>query len=228
MEGMTYDQAKIVTLKMADFHAQWWNSPRLSSFSWMPGPGAMESGPAIGRYKEMWADCLKTPEFLDLLPVGGLEIGNQICNARSRLAESTPSDGLTMIHCDLRADNMFFDWNTPHDPLILFDWSVASPARGVSDLSFFFGFSLASSLRREVEHELLGLYLFRLKQNGISEYTREECWHDYLRGLLVRTDIAITTYSRADLSSARGRKVAESIIRRWFAALVDNHATGIL
>jgi hypothetical protein len=228
LDGLSFEQVKIITLKIADFHAYWWNHNNLYSFPWMPKPGSPERKADIPAYKSYWATCSKDNEFKQILPKGGWEAGQKISDQRAWLDETEPKNNLTIIHMDLRADNMFFDYENRENPLILFDWSVANVARGVVDLSFLLGFSLDINLRRETERDILKLYWDRLNEKGITGYSFEECQKDYLRGLILRTDIPITTYARADRSSPRGAKVARIMLQRWFTSLLDNNAVNIL
>ncbi len=229
LEGLTYEQTKIIALKMADFHARWWDDENLLSFPWMPKPKEPERmAMLINRFRANWDACARIEDFRKLLPDGGWEAGLKINKQRQWLIENMPGDKLTILHFDLRADNLFFDWDTPQDPLIVFDWSLAAIGRGVVDISFMLGFSLATELRRQVEKDVVKLYHQRLLDRGISGYTFDECWTDYLRGLLQKTATLLTAFSRVPHNDPRGTKLVNITVNRWFSAIVDNEATSLL
>jgi Ser/Thr protein kinase RdoA (MazF antagonist) len=142
--------------------------------------------------------------------------------------ENMPDDKLTIFHFDLRADNMFFDWDTPEDPLVVFDWATLGIGRGARDLSVPLGLSMATELRRQVEKDIVKVYHQRLLDRGISGYSFDECWTDYLRGLLQKTLMPIATFSRLDLSDPRAKKLANVATHRVFSAVLDNQATSLL
>ncbi len=179
----------------------------------------------IGGY---WDACVQIEDFRKALPERGWEAGLRIYEQFSWLVENAPEDKLSILHFDLRADNLFFDWDTPEDPLIVFDWSLAYLGRGVFDLSFTLGFSLATDLRRQVEKDIVKLYHQRLLDRGISGYSFDECWTDYLTGLLVKTITTLATFSLADRSDPRAKKLVNVTMHRWFSAVVDNQATSLL
>jgi len=229
LEGLTYEQTKIIALKIADFHARWWDDENLFSFPWVlkikePDMAAM----FIDNFRAYWNACAQIEDFRKVLPDGGWEAGLKINEQRPWLIENAPDDKLTIFHYDLRADNMFFDWDNPEDPLIVFDWSLASIGRGVSDISFLLGFSVATELRRQIENDMVKLYYEHLLDRGISGYTFDECWTDYLKGLLQKTNIPLATFSSLDHSDPRSTKLVNIMLDRLFSAILDNDATSIL
>ncbi len=228
LEGLTYQQTKIIALKIADFHARWWDDENLFSFPWLlnikePDRAAF----FIDNRRANWDACTRIEDFRQALPDGGWEAGLKINEHFAWFMESMPDDKLTILHWDLRADNLFFDWDTPQDPLVVFDWATPSIERGARDLSFTIGFSMATELRRQVEKEIVKLYYQRLLDRGVSGYSFDECWTDYLRGLLFLTNLPLITFSRADLSNPRGTKLANVATQRCFSAVVVNDATSL-
>ncbi len=229
LEGLTYEQTKIITLKMADFHARWWDDENLLSFPWVIKPKEPDMmANLIGIFRAYWDACVQIEDFRKALPEGGWEAGLKIYEQCPWLMENAAEDKLTILHFDLRADNVFFDWDTPEDPLIVFDWGLAYIGRGVFDISFTLGFSLATELRRQIEKDIVRLYYDHLLDNGVSGYTFNECWADYLRGLLLKTITTLATFSTVDHSDPRAKKLVNTTVNRWFSAVVDNEATSLL
>lgn len=229
LEGLTYEQTKIVALKLADFHARWWDAENLLSFPWMQKLRGSDLTVRLTEgFRAMWDICAQLEDFRLVLPDGGWEAGLKMYQQRQWLLENMPGDKLTIFHFDLRADNMFFDWDTPEDPLIVFDWATPTIGRGVMDLSVTLGFSIATDLRRQVEKDMVKLYYERLLDRGVSGYSFDECWTDYLRGLLEKTGLPIAGYSSKELSDPRLKKLVRIMLQRCFSAIVDNEATSLL
>ncbi len=229
LEGLTYEQTKIIALKIADFHARWWDDENLLSFPWLLNPkepGLMTF--ASNRFRANWDACAQIEDFRKALPDGGWQAGLKIYEHFAWLMENMPGDKLTILHFDLSADNMFFDWDTPGGPLVVFDWATAAIGRGIIDLSLTLGFSMAIELRRQVEKDIVKLYHQRLLDRGITGYTFDECWTDYMRGLLLRTSRPLNTFSIVDLSDPRAKKLANIATHRLFSAVVDNDAISLL
>ncbi len=229
LEGITYQQMKIIALKMADFHARWWDDENLFSFPWLVNRKEPEQMAfSINFLRNSWDACAQIEDFRQALPDGSWEAGLKFYEHLPWLVENMPEDKLTIIHFDLRADNMFFDWDTPQDPLVVFDWATPSIGRGARDLSVPLGFSLATELRRQVEKDIVKLYHQRLLDRGIAGYSFDECWTDYLRELLWGIGFPLVTFAGADLSDPRGTKLASIMAQRCFSAVLDNEATSLL
>lgn len=229
LKGLTEKQLRQVILKIADFHAYWWNSEDLASIPWMPGPRSAAAYALVGFYRGCWDVAVNVPEFLAALPKGGKEAGLKIYECYQWMVEdSAPSDNLTITHFDFRGDNLFFDESNQENPVVVFDWGAASIYRGPIDVAYLVGGSVSLELRRKVEKDMLNLYYDRLLEKGVRGYPFEECLRDYLGGLLVYAYIPVLAYSRLDLSSDRGKELAALLTERHFSSIVENNATSIL
>jgi hypothetical protein len=228
IKGLDYEMTKTVALKVADFHARWWDSPELQKFTWMPKPGDALFTAFMGFYRSCWDVAVQSPDFLAALPPGGREAGLKIYEHFPWLIETTPNNHLTIAHFDFRADNLFFDFGNKEDLIIVFDWQAANVNRGVIDLSYLLGGSISADIRRKSEKEILRLYHQRLIDRGVRGYSSDECWADYLKGTLVYAYIPVLAYSQLDISDDRAKKLATMLTQRHFGTIVENSAASIL
>ena len=229
LKGLTETQLRQTIVKIADFHAYWWNSRELVKISWMPGPRSQAAFALVGFYRGCWDMAVNVPEFLNTLPPGGKEGGLQIYEYFQWMVEdAAPDDNLTITHFDFRGDNLFFDESNRQDPVVVFDWQVASIYRGPVDVAYLISGSVAPELRRRAEREMLNMYYKRLQSRGVRSYTFEDCLYDYLGGILVYAYIPVLAYSRLDMSSERGKELAKIATQRHFSAIVDHDATRYL
>ena len=226
--GLDNDQTKLAALKLADFHARWWDAEDLFSFPWMPKPRGPEAMALIDTFRVCWDVSAQNEDFVKALPEGGREAGLKIYEHFPWLIESVPDNHVTICHIDYRVDNMFFDWDTPSDPLIVFDWGGASISRGVMDLAYLLGGSVATDLRRAVEKDVVRLYHERLLERGVSGYSFDECRNDYRKGLLFFTFIGVLAVASLDMSDPRGTELLRVAVPRYFTSIVDNDATSVL
>ena len=226
--GLTPEQAKLVTLKLADFHARWWDAEDLWSFPWMPKPRDESAMALIDIFHACWDTCAADKNFRKALPEGGWEAGLQINKHFQWLIETVRDDNATIVHSDFRADNMFLDRNTPDDPLVVFDWQVTQVGGGPCDLAYLLGASMTIDIRRQVEEDLVASYYERLVERGVSGYSFEECQTAYLKGLLGWTIIGVLAFARLDTSDPRGTELLSVGLDRWFTSIVDNDATSVL
>jgi hypothetical protein len=229
VKGLSEAQLRQTVIKIADFHAHWWDSKELQAITWMPGPRSQAAYALVGFYRSCWDMAVQVPEFLSALPQGGKEAGLKIYEYYPWLVEdAAPYDNLTITHFDFRGDNLFFDESNPGDPVVVFDWQAASKYRGPIDVAYLVGGSVSVELRHKVEKEMLDLYYHRLLERGVKGYPFEECQRDYLGGLLLYAYIPVLAYSRLDISSERGKEIARTLTQRHFSAILDNNAIGFL
>ena len=226
--GLDNDQTKLVALKLADFHARWWDAEDLFSFSWIPKPKGPETMAVIDTFRLCWDVAVQIEDFVKALPDGGWEAGLKIYEHYPWLIESVANKHLTINHLDFRVDNMFFDWATADDPLIVFDWGGVSISRCVMDLAYLLGGSVATDIRRTVEKDVVRLYYERLLERGVSGYVFDECWNDYLKGLLFFIFIGVLAVASLDMSNPRGTELLRVAIPRYFATVIDNDAISVL
>ena len=78
------------------------------------------------------------------------------------------------------------------------------------------------------EKELVHLYHERICNNGVTEYTFDECWTDYLKGFLILAITPIGAFSNKSKRGGREELLKRQTLHRWFTAILDNDATSIL
>ncbi len=227
IKGLDYERTKQVALMLADFHSHWWDTEELKSLTWMPGPGSPEAMALIDTYRGGWDFSIQSEVFAAALPEGGREAGIKIHEHYPSLIETAADNNLTITHFDFRVDNMFFDSENKENPIIVFDWGSASVYRGIIDLSYFLGGSITVDLRREIQEDIVKLYHRRLLEKGVSGYSYDECWNDYLMGTILYAYLPVLAFSSLDMSDERAKELGKLIINRHFATIVDNNSTSI-
>ncbi|UCG54006.1 MAG: phosphotransferase, partial [Dehalococcoidia bacterium] len=228
LNGINYEQAKAITLAIAEFHARWWDDTNLSTCSALRPPTDTVSEFEIDFFRTSWEMCSAREDFRQYLPEGGFEVSKLLYEKYHLLKDNNPEDKLTIVHSDFRADNVFIDDNNEEQPVIVFDWALAIVWRGVADISFLLGTSVDTDLRRNIEKDLIQQYYNRLIECGVKRYSFDECWTDYLKGYLYFTTNPLAIFALGDRSSARGKKRSVQPVGRWFSAIIDNDAISLL
>lgn len=95
----------------------------------------------------------------------------------------------TLIHCDLRLDNVFFfpddaDASRDEERAAVFDWQLAGRGPGPYDLAYFLSSALPAATDDDTVRELVKIYAEELAASGVEGYDLETCTRDYHRGLL--------------------------------------------
>jgi aminoglycoside/choline kinase family phosphotransferase len=228
VEGLDYEQTKQAIISIADFHARWWDAPDLLSFDWIPKPHddtlAMSF---IDTFRNSWDLAVKSQEFLDFLPEGGLEVGKKIYKHFPWLLSGVPDENLTIVHFDYRADNMFFDSENSENPVITIDWQLPLISGGILDVAYLLSGSIKIDLRRKIETEIIKLYLKQLEENGITGLDFDTAWDAYLRSLMAYAYLPPLSFTRLDGSDPRAIELGKAHFNRLYGAIIDNDATSL-
>ena len=224
IEGCTFAQALEVTTEAARLHSQFWSEQVGDRLPWVPtfggGSGYFERVHSIA-----WNRLAKTVEGV---PEGLIEaagrIGPRVSDVKARLSR-TP---VTLVHGDLRLDNVFFGDGPSAGRIKLIDWQAIRLGRGVYDLAYFLSTSVPVEIRRQRQDELISTYLEALSMNGVSGYTQMDCVEDFGWALLDIVTFVGVIGSTLDFRSARGLELSGTIMSRLWEALEDSSALDLL
>lgn len=135
------------------------------------------------------------------------------------LAAQYVSGPLTLIHADLRLDNICFSQDNRQ--VTFFDWGDYSFGPPGYDIAHFLSTSVAPPHRGAWEAHLVTTYCNMLKESGVSGYTADQCFDDYRQFLLP------ALYTSALIANATSAKHAINnpgllMFRRALAAIEDH------
>jgi aminoglycoside phosphotransferase (APT) family kinase protein len=128
---------------------------------------------------------------------------------------------LTVLHGDVRMDNLFFGTSADQEPLIAVDWQGSLRGRAAQDLGYFMSGSLPVETRRKHERELLSVWHDELCAAGVTGYTADDAWQDYRRGTLFVWTHAVVISGTLDLANERGKAWVREMLVRSVAAFDD-------
>ena len=185
LAGCSLDDARAAVRQLAGLHAPSWGNTAITGRPWLaPRPESLaflsQAYPyATQVFAERYAAQL-APELMD------------VC---TRLAETCDRwFGRTapqpcLVHGDYRLDNMLFDIKGGAEPLGVLDWQTLVVGSGLTDLAYFNGAGVGTSLSAH-EDELVEAYLAAMAQRGVV-LARVEIWDDYRRGVLHGVSTAV-------------------------------------
>ena len=160
-------------------------------------------------------------------PAAAIPILERLATAFDQLVtEWWPKEPQTLCHLDFHLQNLFFDGNSPDDPIVIFDWDGCHIGPGAHDISYLLSY-LPVAYRREHEHDLLETYRESLERNGVAEYSYDDLVSDYRFGCLFNTWLLPTTLS-LDLSGDEMPKLAEQVIGGFLSNILDHDAGALL
>ena len=180
----------------ARMHALFWNDDTLLPFEWLNGTSARGGGKGlVAGEADFWTsqhhvrDAWK--QFLNGEgPAVGVEFDPRLVEAINASLEKTSwtdyiagvnGGPFTLCHGDFHPGNIVI---ARRDALhsTLLDFEAIGVGSGPQDLAQYLISHMAPVARRECEHRLLETYHAELVSQGVSDYTFETCWSDYVAG----------------------------------------------
>jgi aminoglycoside/choline kinase family phosphotransferase len=225
--GMTLEQAQAAVRVLADVHAAWWGKVQTPELEWIPSLDGARIEMVNGLLPQLWPIFLGA--FADRLPEGGAELGenwsNRYLELMGGLAARSP---WTLLHQDFRVENMLFGDASKNEVTVI-DWQGLGRGPGCYDVAYILGGSMPIELRRENERDLVAAYHERLLANGVSDFSLEQAWDDYVYGhLLGGLATSVFAGGTLDLANERGFELIADMANRHFTAALDYGGFAIL
>ncbi len=223
--GCTPADANIVIDALARHQAHWWESDRFASLPWLKSY-ATPPFPAVvaANFEAGW------PQFLDVL---GADLSPALMAFGERFPSLVPwycaeltRPPHTLLHGDLRLDQLFFAVDAGDPPVTALDWQVIGTGRGAYDLAYFLSQSLDTDTRRAYEGPLIERYAGRLTEYGIS-YPAIELMHDYRLTTAWCFLYPVIATGRVDLANDRQLDLLRTMLTRAATAIEDHDALSV-
>lgn len=215
--GLTADQASLVIGELAPLHARWWGEDEALQRDWLPRlDGAGRTGNLHRLVEAGWAPLcdLMGDEFDDAERRLGNRFADRLVDKLGYVA-SLPS---TLIHSDLRADNLLF--SPDGSTVSLVDWQGCGVGPPGFDLAYLLSSSLPVDVRREHEDALLEEYRSTLAGHGVdlsADAVRAGYGESMHFGLAIGCALPIIS----DPGEERVAELARTVTRRSIEALRD-------
>jgi hypothetical protein len=212
-------------------HAQFWRSPAMDDFGWMPRAVDPEVLGAAQSFREAWP--LFLDRFGDDLPDGAVALGERVgATWESTIHDMFETSPITVCHGDFRADNLMFDDTVDDEGHVgVLDWQLAYRGDGVGDIAYLITQSMTAEARREHDHEIVAAWHDQLCSTLGGEpdgYPFDQAWQDYRRGTASMTALAVIGGAQLDPANERGRELVHDMAVRSFSAALELDAASLL
>ncbi len=227
--GADENRIGLVLDRAAEFHAKWWDKTDAAELSWL--------APAIdARVSEFRRDEIFGPGveptiegFPEYFTDDSRDFCRRCADQYVELHARTMSGADTIIHGDLRVDNMFFRDIDGAPGLIVFDWQACGRGNGVFDVAYFMSQCVAPELRRKVEMESLQSYHRQLLARGVRGYSFDDALRDYRLALLMSLHVPFAVCGATlDTGNERGLELGKVMLERGLAAVSDLDCADLL
>lgn len=220
IEGCDPERAAAVMRWMGRLHASFWDRVDDPVVQFLPlvypsySSDGMTQGVEFG-----WGPMAE--HFAEVVPAEIAGLKDRYLAALPRIFEWMAEGPLTVIHGDVRMDNLFFGTDVGQEPLIAVDWQGALLGRAAQDLGYFMSGNLPVEVRREYERALIAAWHDELVAAGVTGYDADDAWQDYRRGTLFTWAHAVVISGTLDHANERGRRWVTEMLRRAVAAFED-------
>ena len=222
--GCSEEEASALVVELARFHSRFWGQRSESTVDWAP---SFDVG---GRFfqrlhSRAWS---KLSEGSGVVPPRLSEAAMGLTEHVPEIKRRLGSSPTTLIHGDVRLDNIFFDSDADGHMIKLVDWQAVRCGRGAYDLAYFVAGSLTADNRRHCQDVLIETYCEELAAQGVSGYSLVECHEDFRWALLDMVTFLGIISSTLDFESGRGLQLSKLMLARLWAAIEDNFALDLL
>jgi len=179
-DGCSIEDAKMVMKPLGTAHAALWENSLLVDKYWLKDHANMSD--MLGLLSSRGVPVIEKA-FPEKISVKGKEVLNWLKINNKKLDDYSKTRPHTLIHTDIRMDNIFFD--RKNKEIAIIDWQCPCPGMGVWDTGFFILNNIKDPVTQEQAKELVTIYHQGLVDGGVSNYSLDECLSDYVYGQLL-------------------------------------------
>lgn len=214
--GLSHQQVSSVVDAIAPIHAAYWNHPKLDDFHWAPT-----------------ADHFNLDSFADAWPAFEEEYGLRIGpDARSigrylachidSLEAKVASRPRSIVHGDLRADNILFGMDEHVGQVMILDWQLVMRNLAALDIARLYGGSEPILERSSRHRDVVALWHDALARSGVENYSEDDAWNDFRLAALHCISIPVKVHALFSKTPfKRGAQLRDAMAQRFFACAVE-------
>jgi len=208
--GLSQAETLASIKRMAVLHAEFWMDPHLEEQPWLPPNNFWFSEPKEENEEPFYQN------YGVRLGETALNVCKAVLEQGEALNEAISKRPWTLIHGDLRADNLLFS-GTDHEPVAtIIDWSWASRSLATIDLSFLIGGSTPVTQRSGCHEEFLMAWHSELVGQGVRDYSLADARLDQQLAALrcLTTSIVLSGFLKDPNVTVRAALFMDQAIQR--------------
>jgi hypothetical protein len=223
VHGMRHAQVVATVREVAKLHAAFSRPGALDGLDWLPlhdhffDDGFAEHWPAF-------AQCYE-------LRIGreAVRLGERVARNLGWLEERIAARPVTLIHGDLRADNLLFRDAETCSEVVLLDWQLANRSLAAIDIARLLGDSEPAAERRGHQLEVFAAWHEGLLRAGVTNYDFDDALTDFRLGVLYCLFIPVFAFTVIGPEpTGRTARLIDAISERLYASAIELEAGALL
>jgi hypothetical protein len=220
--GMHAAQVLATVRLIGGLQGRFWNNAALDALDWMPTSNHIEVD-----YDAKWPSLVE--HFGQFIGPDGLAVGARLLGGGAAWVEAEiERRPRTIVHSDLRADNLLFGAPGTPDEVLVVDWQIAIRSMGAFDVARLMGGSELPVERRGHQFEVLRAWHDALRAAGVADYSYDDAVRDFRLGALSALSFPVHFHTGVLGTTGRSIAVSEAICRRLFISAAEIDATSVL
>ena len=223
VRGMRHSEVLATVRQIARLHAAFWNNEQLASLDWLPDHDQFWTQD----FAENWPGFAR--EYEVRVGSEGLAIGDRMLRHLDWLKQRIAERPSTLIHADLRADNLMFGAPDTEDASVILDWQLATKSMAAIDPTRLFGGSEPASQRTGHHMEVFAAWHETLIGAGVKNYEFDEALTDFRLGALYNLLVPVKAFGfLAGFSEVRASRLLDAATERLFTSAIELDARSLL
>ncbi|MEM1363527.1 MAG: oxidoreductase family protein [Pseudomonadota bacterium] len=221
--GLSHKQVCDVIEAIAPIHAAYWDSPKLSEFDWAPDIDHFH----LDSFTDAWPDFEE--EYGLRLGPDARELGAYLSKHIEKLEDKVAHRPHSVVHGDLRADNILFGTDEAEGDVIILDWQLIMRNLATLDIARLYGGSEPILERAGRHREITDLWHECLVRSGVKDYSQDAAWQDMRLAALHATMIPVKVHALFSKTPAkRAAQLRDAMAQRFFDFALEVDALSAL
>jgi hypothetical protein len=221
--GLSHEQVIAAVRQIAMLHAAYWNNDKLNALPWVPSHDHFWETD----FEEHWPNFAR--DYGVRIGHEGKRLGEHLAHNMEWLRKCIAARPTTLIHADLRGDNLLF--GPPHsaEAAVVLDWQLVTKSLAAIDPSRLLGGSEPAAERRGHQLEVFAAWHEALLRAGVTGYDFEDALQDFRLGALYNLLVPVRAHALIRGSSdARPLRLLDAQADRLFVSALELDAGSIL
>ena len=221
VQGLHAEQVRKIAADIGRLQGHYWGKEALSGLAWMP-----ETNGTGEDFRALWPSFVE--HFGYALTPEGRALGDRVVDQMTWVDAEIAQRPKTIVHADLRADNLMLGpVGTPEEVLIL-DWQLAIRSMGAFDVARMMGGSELPDERHGHQLDVLQSWYGALRETGVRDYDWEEALRDLRLGALSAMSYPVHFHLGLLDATGRAKTVIELMCQRLFDSAAEMDAGSVL